>query len=432
MATQWHAIFFPFPFNEWAAVLLDAVKYPAAPLPTPLTAPLPGLAAVLSPVATAPPIDYRTLPRSDILDIRFFASEAEALSFIGEHSRFVSFGAAMVELDVAPTVPVPASVFLEGLVFTPNAVGFTLIGGTSPRSLTLTATGTVALLGVVQTFTAQQTVDTSTNPMLYLNGPDNASASLFIDSYGTSGISQYVGRNALGTRAAKTTLTSGVAMVRLAGYGWDGSAYGIGSFIDIIASETWNGTSHGSRVNIRTVPNGSVTSAIAFRVLEAGGAQVLVSGLQVGLPTGGDKGDGTVNAAGFYYGNGTIGVTAGSFSTITAITTTKGIVTQLTGSSDERLKDIYGPFIQGLSALRSIVPIRFSWNERSGFPRDAEWIGFSAQNVAAVLPEALGVEVWADGSTWLTLNDRAILATTVNAIQELEQRLVALEQHCHA
>jgi hypothetical protein len=61
---------------------------------------------------------------------------------------------------------------------------------------------------------------------------------------------------------------------------------------------------------------------------------VNLSGIQVGAPTGGDKGVGTINAAGAYYANGTIGTSltytmckTGACATTCTIVTTNGLVT---------------------------------------------------------------------------------------------------------
>lgn len=91
----------------------------------------------------------------------------------------------------------------------------------------------------------------------------------------------------------------------------------------------------------------------------------------------------------------------------------------ITATSDERLKDISGPFTRGLAALRGIKPIIYQWKESTGLDRQDSYSGFSAQNVAANIPEAVGMN--ADGM--LTLQDRAILAACVNAINELAEAL---------
>ena len=87
----------------------------------------------------------------------------------------------------------------------------------------------------------------------------------------------------------------------------------------------------------------------------------------------------------------------------------------LTVSSDERLKNIQGPFATGLDALLNIHPILYHWNASSGFDQTTLYAGFSAQNVQAEIPEAVGV----DPNGFLTLSDRPILAAIVNAIQQI-------------
>ena len=154
-----------------------------------------------------------------------------------------------------------------------------------------------------------------------------------------------------------------------------------------------------------------------------------VAGLEIAAISGNVNIAGTVNAVGIYRANGTAGVSAGSFSTITAITSTNGIITQLTGTSDERLKDILGPFTCGLAELRMLKPIRWNWNEISGWHNEHEMISFSAQNVQAAMPEAVGLETWSDGRTWLTVNDKAILAASINSIKELADEIYALKSH---
>lgn len=91
----------------------------------------------------------------------------------------------------------------------------------------------------------------------------------------------------------------------------------------------------------------------------------------------------------------------------------------LSVSSDERLKDISGMFTKGLDALAGVNPISYTWNASSGLPMGIPMTGFSAQNIQANIPE--GVTINPDG--FLGLQDRAILATSVNAIKELDIKI---------
>ncbi len=86
----------------------------------------------------------------------------------------------------------------------------------------------------------------------------------------------------------------------------------------------------------------------------------------------------------------------------------------LSVSSDLRLKDVTGRFIRGLEAITRIEPVLYQWNESSGLDTTSLYAGFSAQNVREVIPEA--VDVNADG--YLTLSDRPIIASLVNAVSE--------------
>lgn len=115
-------------------------------------------------------------------------------------------------------------------------------------------------------------------------------------------------------------------------------------------------------------------------------------------------------------------------------------------ASDRRLKEDIQPTERGLTEILALNPVEF---KRAPLPvvgdippkeippieRPME-IGFIAQEVAAVLPEAvrvIGMEL-ADGTGGLEsaeptlgMTDSTIVATMVNAIKEINARLVALE-----
>ena len=83
----------------------------------------------------------------------------------------------------------------------------------------------------------------------------------------------------------------------------------------------------------------------------------------------------------------------------------------LSVSSDERLKHVNGDFTRGLADVLNITPINYHWNEASGLDRTTQYAGFSAQNVQAAIPEAIGQ----DNHGYLTLQDRPLIAALVNA-----------------
>jgi len=95
----------------------------------------------------------------------------------------------------------------------------------------------------------------------------------------------------------------------------------------------------------------------------------------------------------------------------------------ITSVSDERLKDIQGSFTRGLKDLEGISPILYKWNKESGNEIEHTYAGFSAQNIQKNIPEAIGQ----NPEGYLSLQDRPILATLVNAVKELKAENEALK-----
>ena len=133
-------------------------------------------------------------------------------------------------------------------------------------------------------------------------------------------------------------------------------------------------------------------------------------------------------AAGVYYSGGTAGVSAGPFGAITSIQTIGGIVTTLADVSDERLKD-HSPYIGGLKEVLGITPIKYAWNSEgqkiTGFSKDRLFIGFRAQDIQKVIPEA--VTQSASNPKYLGFDDRPVIAALVNAVKELSAKNDDLE-----
>lgn len=200
------------------------------------------------------------------------------------------------------------------------------------------------------------------------------------------------------------------------------AASGDTAFLDVAQtftkSQVIEATS-GSAVGL-TVMAGVSPTADIFDVTDMHGTVLFGVG-----PTGNTSVSGNLNVIGTYEANGTVGVTAGPFTTISSITTKAGIVTALSGTSDERLKTDIQPFNRGLEAIQAIQPVKFHWNEKgslqTGLSTEQEFSGFIAQNVQQALPEAItGTEKAKDGSEeYLCLSDRPILAALINAVKEL-------------
>jgi hypothetical protein len=87
-------------------------------------------------------------------------------------------------------------------------------------------------------------------------------------------------------------------------------------------------------------------------------------------------------------------------------------------SSDERLKDVKGEYKPGLEEIALLRPVAFYYktDNSRGLPSDEEYIGFIAQEVQEVFPEA--VSEGPDG--YLDFNMHPVNVAVVNAIKELK------------
>lgn len=100
-----------------------------------------------------------------------------------------------------------------------------------------------------------------------------------------------------------------------------------------------------------------------------------------------------------------------------------------TVTSDERLKNIHGAYTKGLNEILALNPVVYNYKnvgERIFDPKvlATEAVGFSAQQVQQIFPEAVGV----DDDGYLNFDIHAILVAYVNAIKELNTKIEALEK----
>jgi Skp family chaperone for outer membrane proteins len=94
--------------------------------------------------------------------------------------------------------------------------------------------------------------------------------------------------------------------------------------------------------------------------------------------------------------------------------------------SDERLKNIKGRYNTGLKALMQLQPIRYEYKPDNALgirSEGEEHIGFGAQSLQKVLPEA----VTRDSSGYLMVKSDPILWTMLNAIKEQRKEIVELK-----
>ena len=94
--------------------------------------------------------------------------------------------------------------------------------------------------------------------------------------------------------------------------------------------------------------------------------------------------------------------------------------------SDERLKNIKGNFTSGLNAVMRLQPLRYEYKTENalGINSKGEHIGFGAQAVQQVIPEA----VTTNGNGFLMVNNDPIIWAMLNAIKEQQKEIVELKR----
>lgn len=135
----------------------------------------------------------------------------------------------------------------------------------------------------------------TSNPLIQLVADNTHSAGMELDSAANNGTT-IVGVATGGTIASPTATGNGTFIWNLNGVGYDGTSYGIGGGLHVETAQAWTPSAHGTLVYIAATAFGatSQTTVATFQV-----------GVQVGAPTGGDKGAGTINVSSGIFLNGT-------------------------------------------------------------------------------------------------------------------------------
>lgn len=246
----------------------------------------------------------------------------------------------------------------------------------------------------------------TTTPAFLLHVSSNAAATITGDGIANGSAqaaTSIVGRGARNTIASPQAVQANDVLFLLSSRGYGSTAYSSASrtAIRMVAAETWSDTVQGAYMSFLTTPIGTTTNLEHMRLDPSGNLGIGTTGPASQLHT-----TGTVRFANFGAGTATFDA-SGNISSV----------------SDERLKDIQRPFTTGLDALVNIRPITYKWNVLSGLETEHEYSGFSAQNVNENIPEATATN--RDG--YYSIQDRALLAVLINAINELSAKVTALE-----
>jgi hypothetical protein len=235
----------------------------------------------------------------------------------------------------------------------------------------------------------------------------------------------YTGKKLLGgngSGAVGTIVVSGGAVTSVT-ITSAGVNYKAGDVVTAATTSIGGGAGVGFSVPVSTissssgfsVPVASATSSFPAALSQAGTGAVSLT---------------TIKAVPMSFGtNGATGITISSSNIIqfnaygagTLSTNSSGVVS----ASDGRYKTKTRRVQAGIATIQRLAPTYFRWHEDTPFANEHEELGFIAQEVAAVIPEA-SPEPEQKGQ-FKNYHDRAIIAFLVKAMQELCERNEALE-----
>jgi hypothetical protein len=96
----------------------------------------------------------------------------------------------------------------------------------------------------------------------------------------------------------------------------------------------------------------------------------------------------------------------------------------ITAVSDVRAKKNVTDYTTGMAAIRQVRPIRYHWGDNTDFDQARSYVGFSAQDVWPIVPDAVDTN---RQTGQFSLNPFVILAALVNATKQLAARVDALD-----
>ena len=316
-----------------------------------------------------------------------------------------------------------------------------LTGGVlaSPGNLTVRggilggAAGTVPAAGclTLNANTVAPAISPALPATLWSVQANNSYNSILLDSFGPTTANFYAGRNARGTAAAPTATQSGDTLVAMLGYGYSGASYFQQAQVQLSASENWTGSARGTQAIIYTVPPGT-TAGVASLTL-AGNTATFSAGVTIDNTGVG----GRITATnGFRSQSGSGGAQqgnvfnlqwpgGGSFHLWVDTTDTGSInVTPC----DERLKtNLKAPTVDALGAINGIALKQFDWLANDLVPEHHEDLGFTAQQLAKVIPGAVDLhEDTPDQMASVQLTP--IVAHLIGAVQKLSAEIDTLKK----
>ena len=138
-------------------------------------------------------------------------------------------------------------------------------------------------------------------------GGDAVSARVIIDSFGTGVVSTLAPRSARGTGAAPAALQAGDGLGFFGFNGYGTSGFSLAANISVYAAENFSAAHQGSMIHFNVTPVGSALIATNSMTIGGNGG-----GVQIGSPSVGDPGAGSLAVAGVLWNNSIAGGTSGN------------------------------------------------------------------------------------------------------------------------
>lgn len=324
--------------------------------------------------------------------------------------------------------------------FGTNSFTVTNLTATSATITTLTSTsaGITTLSGTTATYTSAtiSNLNSTSANIATLTGTNFSAASLTLTnalrtSQGGTGVTttptngQLLIGNGSGYTVANLTAGFGITVTNSAGG------------ITLAATNTASGTVTAVTASSPLASSGGTAPNISISSSTGSGAVVLASGASF-TATSADittltgttvtySGSGRVNS---------LGVGAAATGTAGEIVATNNVTAYY---SDARLKNFQGTIPDALEKVKSLGGYLYVENEvaRSfGFMNDAEQVGVSAQEVAAVMPHVVTLAPFdigpggqsASGKNYMTVRYERLVPLLIEAIKELSAKVEALEK----
>jgi len=328
-----------------------------------------------------------------------------------------SSGANTVQAMAASTNAVYTCILTSGTTAASWSVAYAAPGISTPVSVANGGTGAATLtahtvlLGNGASTPTQLALDASTTKVLTSGG---SSADPTWSAIPVAGSNKQVIYNNNGAYGGISAMT------------WDGTNVVFGSIPSLVGGQpvftVWgaDGTNAFAVGSTSGVAHGALVVKPQATYVEIIGAQ---SNLAAGQDLRIQDGDHSVLMGNTTGGTKTTIAGAVQMSAFGAGSCTFDASGNISSASDVRLKFVLRNFDSGLSSLKGIRPIIYKWRPGSNMETAHEYAGLSAQNVGENIPEAMGT----DSRGYHSIQDRALIAALINAVNALNARVEYLE-----